>query len=263
MVPATYGLGEAAAPLARMGARVDARAPLLSVRGLAKTFEMHHLERRLSAFGGVSFDVDAGEFVLLQGPNGAGKSTLLRVLHRSYRAWGGQALYQSERGPIDLARAADVDVAWLRRREIGFVTQFLQARPRVAADELVAEPLLQGGASHPEAIEEARRSLAAFGLKPELWPAYPSSFSGGEQQKVNLARALIQPRRLLLLDEPTASLDRLARRALVARLGELKAGGVALIGVFHHPEDIRHLVDRELTLDGDADADREALHVAQ
>ncbi|MEI6180962.1 MAG: ATP-binding cassette domain-containing protein, partial [Chloroflexales bacterium] len=91
--------------------------------------------------------------------------------------------------------------------------------------------------------------LATFGLKRDIWAAYPSTFSGGEQQKVNLVRALIVPRRLLLLDEPTASLDAAARAALVTRLGELKAQGVAMIGVFHHPEDIRALVDAELYLE--------------
>lgn len=241
------------APLPEDRGGVAAPPPLLSVRGLAKHFEMHHLGRRLPAFADVEFDLEAGQFLLLRGPNGAGKSSLLRVLHRSYRAGGGRAIYQSERGPVDLVRAADVDVAWLRRREIGFVTQFLQARPRVPAEELVAEALPMAACGQVGALGEARRRLEAFGLKRELWPAYPAAFSGGEQQKVNLARALIRPRRLLLLDEPTASLDRGARRALVARLGELKAAGVAMIGVFHHPKDIAHLVDQELALDGALD----------
>ena len=236
----------------------ESRDPLLAIDGLGKHFEMHHLRRRLAAFDDVSFDLFAGEFVILQGPNGAGKSTLLRTLYRTYRAQTGRAIYRSRLGPIDLVRAADVDIAWLRRKEIGFVTQFLQARPRVSAEEFVAEPVLETSASHAEALDHARQALAAFGLKEELWPAYPASFSGGEQQKVNLAHALIRPHRLLLLDEPTASLDRGARRALIARLQELKQAGVATIGVFHVPEETRHLVDRVLLLDGPAEMPDEA-----
>lgn len=230
---------------------------VLSVEGLAKHFEMHHLNRTLFAFENVGFELREGEFILLKGENGAGKSTLLRTLYRSYLPRAGHAFYHTREGIIDLAVAADVDIALLRRREIGFVTQFLQARPRVAAEELVAEPLRLAGTSYAQAIEEARRWLAAFGVKPELWAAYPSTFSGGEQQKVNLARALILPQRLLFLDEPTASLDRNARHALVSRLAELKAAGVAMIGVFHHPDDVADLIDREISLEVKTIADGE------
>ena len=105
------------------------------------------------------------------------------------------------------------------------------------------------GMAHAQSLDEARRWLSAFGVKRGLWAAYPSTFSGGEQQKVNLARARILPRRLLFLDEPTASLDRNARRALVARHAELKTAGVAMIGVFHHPDDVADLIDREINLE--------------
>ncbi|MDE1994876.1 MAG: ATP-binding cassette domain-containing protein [Rhizobiaceae bacterium] len=222
--------------------------PVLKVRGLCKQFEMHHLARTLYAFQDIDFELHSGEFILLRGENGAGKSTLLRTLYRSYLPRAGHIYYHAREGVIDLASAADVDIAVLRRREIGFVTQFLNARPRVAAEEVVAEPLRLAGRPHTEAIAEARRWLDAFGVKKQLWPAYPSTFSGGEQQKVNLARALILPQRLLLLDEPTASLDQAARKALVARLAELKASGVAMIGVFHHPDDVAELIDKELYL---------------
>jgi alpha-D-ribose 1-methylphosphonate 5-triphosphate synthase subunit PhnL len=222
---------------------------ILSVQGFAKHFEMHHLQRRLRAFDNIDFDLREGEFILLKGENGAGKSTLLRTLYRTYLPRAGHAFYHTAEGVIDLAAAADVDIALLRRREIGFVTQFLQARPRVAAEEIVAEPLRLIGRPYGDAVEEARRWLSAFGVKSELWAAYPSTFSGGEQQKVNLARALILPQRLLFLDEPTASLDKSARQALVARLAELKAAGVAMIGVFHHPDDVAGLVDREIDLE--------------
>ena len=149
-----------------------------------------------------------------------------------------------------------------RRSEIGFVTQFLTARPRVSAEGLVAEPLRLAGRPMADAIDEARHWLAVFGVKKELWPAYPTTFSGGEQQKVNLARALILPQRLLLLDEPTASLDADARAALIARLGDLKSQGTAMIGVFHHPGDVAALIDREIDLSPDAEPEEDRKDVA-
>lgn len=222
--------------------------PVLEVEGLSKTFHMHHLDQNLHAFSGIGFTLNPGEFLLLRGPNGVGKSTLLRTLYRSYLPRAGHIWYHTAEGRIDLALAADVDIALLRRREIGFVTQFLIARPRVPAEDIVAEPLRLAGLPREEALVEARRWLEAFGVKRNLWKAYPTTFSGGEQQKVNLARALILPQRLLLLDEPTASLDAVARKALVDRLSDLKAQGVAMIGVFHHPGDVAGLIDREIEL---------------
>lgn len=227
---------------------------ILDVRGLSKGFTMHHLGTRMAAFDDISFQLHAGEFLLLRGRNGAGKSTLLRTLYRSYLAASGEILFHSSHGVIDLARAADIDVTFLRRTEIGFVTQFLTARPRVSAEALVAEPLRLAGTPADQALETARHWLSAFGVKEALWAAYPTTFSGGEQQKVNLARALILPQRLLLLDEPTASLDATARAALIRRLAELKASGTAMIGVFHHPGDVSALIDREIDLTPDAPA---------
>jgi alpha-D-ribose 1-methylphosphonate 5-triphosphate synthase subunit PhnL len=221
---------------------------LLEVEGLTKQFDIHHLQREIGVFHQLSFTLEAGQFLLVTGINGAGKSSLLRCLYRTYVPSGGHAWYTSLQGKIDLATAADVDIALLRRREIGFVTQFLRPRPRVSALELVMEPLLDAGTSWADTQSQAQSWLEALNLKPEVWGAYPTTFSGGEQQKVNLARALIAPRRLILLDEPTASLDKLARESLVERLAILKANGIAMIGVFHHPEDIRFLVDGEITL---------------
>lgn len=225
---------------------------VLDVRSLKKGFTMHHLGTEMAAFDDISFTLEAGEFLLLKGQNGAGKSTLLRTLYRSYLSQSGEILFHSEHGIINLARAADVDVTLLRRSEIGFVTQFLTARPRVSAEALVAEPLRLAGTSAEDALEQARHWLDAFGVKKDLWAAYPTTFSGGEQQKVNLARTLIIPPRLLMLDEPTASLDVTARAALIARLSDLKDQGTAMIGVFHHPGDVAALIDREIDLTPDA-----------
>jgi alpha-D-ribose 1-methylphosphonate 5-triphosphate synthase subunit PhnL len=221
---------------------------ILTVEGFSKHFTVHQLGREIAAFAEVNFRLAPGEFLLLRGPNGVGKSTMLRCLYRTYLPSAGRAIYQSLGGPIDLARAADVDIVHLRRHEIGHVTQFLRPRPRVSALDYVVEPLLQEGVPAEEAYREASYWLDAFGLKREIWAAYPATFSGGEQQKTNLVHALIRSRRLLLLDEPTAALDAGARAALAGRLSELKSQGVAMIGVFHHPEDVAGLVDREIQL---------------
>lgn len=240
---------------------------LLEVEAYHKQFNIHHLGREIGVFEALNFTLDAGQFLLVTGRNGAGKSSLLRCLYRTYMPTGGCAWYASLRGTIDLVRAADVDIALLRRAEIGFVTQFLRPRPRVSALELVAEPLLLAGESWDTARQQAQSILEEFGLKPQLWDAYPSTFSGGEQQKVNLARALIRPYRLLLLDEPTASLDQQTHASLAERLAQLKAQGVAMIAVFHHTESIRHLVDAEVQmLPPAANAnieEEEVLHVAE
>jgi alpha-D-ribose 1-methylphosphonate 5-triphosphate synthase subunit PhnL len=221
---------------------------LLDVQGFAKRFYVYHLGREIVAFGDVHFRLHPGEFMLVGGANGVGKSTLLRCLYRTYLPSAGNAWYQATEGAINLARAADVDIALLRRSEIGHVTQFLRPRPRVSALNLVAEPLVTMGQPWEDSRQVAGEWLEQFGLKSAIWNAYPTTFSGGEQQKVNLVHALIAPRRLLLLDEPTASLDAATRGALVDRLRQLKAQGVAMIGVFHHPEDVRGLVDSELFL---------------
>ncbi len=218
------------------------------MRDYSKRFFIHHLERAIPVFEDVDFTLRPGEFLLITGPNGVGKSTLLRCLYRTYLPTAGSAIYDAASGPIDLARAADVDVAALRRTEIGHVSQFLRPRPRVSAIELVMEPLWLSGVPADLARAQAEDWLDSFGLKRAIWNAFPTTFSGGEQQKVNLARALIVPRRLLLLDEPTASLDHETRAALVDRLAALQRNGVAMIGVFHHPDDVRPLIDRELEL---------------
>ncbi|MDZ4768832.1 MAG: ATP-binding cassette domain-containing protein [Chloroflexota bacterium] len=223
---------------------------MLHVERLTKTFHVDHLGRDIPAFAPIDFQLAPGQFALISGANGAGKSSLLRCLYRTYKPSGGSAHYAAHAGTIDLATAADVDIALLRREELSFVTQFLRSRPRVSALEWVAEPLLNAGHAWDAAVESAGTMLDALGLKRALWSAYPSTFSGGEQQKVNLARALVYPRRLLLLDEPTASLDAAARASLAERLAAIKDAGVAMIGVFHYPQEVMHLVDHEVRLEG-------------
>jgi alpha-D-ribose 1-methylphosphonate 5-triphosphate synthase subunit PhnL len=222
------------------------KANVLEVRHLSKMFTIHQLGRSIEVLNDVNFNLQASSFTLVTGTNGAGKSTLLRCLYRTYLSTHGSILFNSSLGVIDLATASEQTVLHMRRHDIGYVSQFLRHRPRVSALELVAEPLIHAGISRNEALRKAAIQLSNYGLKEALWQAYPSTFSGGEQQKVNLARALIRPCRLLLLDEPTASLDAETRTALVQQLADLKLQGVTMLGVFHHPEDVKHLIDTEI-----------------
>ncbi|MDW8018304.1 MAG: ATP-binding cassette domain-containing protein [Thermus sp.] len=222
---------------------------MLEVWELEKRFYLHRLGREVVAFQGVSFRLKAGEFLLLEGPNGAGKSSLLKVLYRTYRPTAGAIWLQTGQGPLDLAQAGEREVLWARKHWVGYARQFLDPRPRTPALEVAAEPLLWAGLPREEALARARELLLELGLREELLEAFPTAFSGGERQKVNLARIFLRPLPLLLLDEPTASLDPGARKAVRARLWALKEQGVAMVGVFHHPEDVAGLVDRSLRLE--------------
>lgn len=207
--------------------------PLLEVEGLAKTFTLHvRGGTRLPAFAGVGFVLHAGQSMLVRGRSGTGKSSLLKCLYRSYKPSAGRAVLH---GTLDLAVAADVQVLDARADTIGYVSQFFSTIPRVTAVDVVAEPLLSRGVSRDRARRHARDLLERLDVAPALWDGYPSTFSGGERQRVNLARALIAPRDLLLLDEPTASLDRERGGIVFDLLAERKQAGTAMIAVLHVP----------------------------
>lgn len=225
--------------------RID---PVLRVENLAKTFFIHHLNREIHAFDNVSFDLAPGKLVRIGGPNGAGKSSLLRCLYRTCRPSAGAVWMRLDEMRIDLASLPDHALAQIRRHQLSFVTQFLQFRPRLTAQECVIESMDPTQLTEAEKLESAQGMLWQLGLKQELWQAYPNTFSGGEQQKVNLARGLVHTGQVLLLDEPTASLDAAARRGLADRLRELKNQGVAMICVLHHPEDMAGLIDETIHL---------------
>jgi len=222
--------------------------PHLAIESLSKTFTLHMLGgRELRAFEDVDFAVEGGEFLGVVGRSGSGKSSLLRCLYRSYRPTSGSIVYGSEGGPVDLAVAADREVLRLRAQEIGYVAQFLRAVPRVPAREVVAEPLVRRGAG--DALERAAAMLDALGLSRELQEALPATMSGGEQQRVNLARALVSRPRLLLLDEPTSALDPETRSLAVGAIRGLKERGTTMIGIFHDADTLAALADRVLVME--------------
>ncbi|MEJ5357801.1 MAG: phosphonate C-P lyase system protein PhnL [Desulfobacterales bacterium] len=223
---------------------------LLQVEDLAKRFVCHMQGgKEILGFEGVSFRVRQGTALALTGPSGAGKSSVLKCIYRSYLPVRGRIRYRpAEGGEIDLARASETEVLRIRRGEIGYVTQFLSVVPRVPAVDVVAEPLATGGVSLAEARRSARALLERLGIERTLWEAYPVTFSGGEKQRVNFARAVIRPPRLLLLDEPTASLDRRAMTVVIELLAEMKSRGTTMIAVFHENSPLDALMDERYRL---------------
>ena len=197
----------------------------------------------------LSLELNAGECLVLAGRSGIGKSTLLKMLYGNYLARRGRIRLHFSDGPLELTELPAH--AWhpLRRDVIGYVSQFLRVVPRVSACEVVMEPLLARGADARESRLKAETLLARLNLPERLWQLPPGTFSGGEQQRVNIARGFIGEHPLLLLDEPTASLDAANRAEVVALIREAKARGTAMLGIFHD-EDVRSQVaDRLLPLD--------------
>jgi len=212
---------------------------LLSVRDVAKTFTMHLRDGVvLPVVNGVSFDVEAGECVVLGGPSGVGKSSILKMVYGNYGVDSGQILLARDGEMADLANANPRETLELRRDVIGYVSQFLRTVPRVSALDVVAEPLVARGVSRDEARGKASALLGRLNLPERLWSLPPATFSGGEQQRVNIARGFITDHPVLLLDEPTASLDATNRGVVVQMIAEKKAAGTAMLGIFHD-DDVR------------------------
>jgi alpha-D-ribose 1-methylphosphonate 5-triphosphate synthase subunit PhnL len=215
---------------------------MIEIVNAEKTFTMHLQGGiRLPVVRGVSFQVDAGECVVLAGPSGAGKSSILKMIFGNYRCDGGRIGIRHDGAVIDLAHAEPRDVLSVRRATIGYVSQFLRAVPRVATVDVVAEPLIATGTSREEARERAGHLLRRLNIPERLWTLPPSTFSGGEQQRVNIARGFISDHPILLLDEPTASLDAANREVVVRLIDEKKRAGVAMVAIVHDDE-IRRLI---------------------
>jgi alpha-D-ribose 1-methylphosphonate 5-triphosphate synthase subunit PhnL len=215
---------------------------MIDITDAEKTFTMHLQGGvQLPVVRGVSFQVKPGECVVLSGPSGAGKSSILKMIFGNYRCDAGRIGVRHEGELIDLAGAEPRKILSVRRNTIGYVSQFLRAVPRVATLDVVAEPLLAAGVARSDAREQAGQLLRTLNIPERLWPLPPSTFSGGEQQRVNIARGFISDLPILLLDEPTASLDAVNRAVVVDLIDEKKRLGVALVAIVHDDE-IRNLI---------------------
>ena len=218
---------------------------MIDITNAEKTFTMHLQGGvELPVVRGVSFHVEPGECVVLSGPSGAGKSSILKMIFGNYRCEGGRIGIRHQGTVIDLATAEPRQVLSVRRSTIGYVSQFLRAVPRVATIDVVAEPLIAKGSARADAREQAGGLLRRLNIPERLWALPPSTFSGGEQQRVNIARGFISDLPILLLDEPTASLDAANRAVVVELIEEKKRQGVAMVAIVHDDEIRRLIADR-------------------
>lgn len=217
-------------------------SPMIDISSASKTFTMHLQNGvRLPVVSGVSMQVNAGECVVLSGPSGAGKSSILKMIFGNYRCDQGRISVRHNEAMIDVATALPRDILRVRRQTIGYVSQFLRAVPRVATLDVVAEPLVANGIPRDDARKRAGALLRRLNIAERLWTLPPSTFSGGEQQRVNIARGFISDMPILLLDEPTASLDGVNRKIVVDLVAEKKVRGVAMVAIVHDDE-VRNLI---------------------
>lgn len=221
-------------------------APLLSVEHLTKRFTIHQLDRHITGCVDVTFHVAEGEFVGITGRSGSGKSTVLKLIYRTYVPQEGRITYRRADGSdVVLTSADERTVLALRRGEIGYVSQFLSVVPRTTAREIVEQAVVETGGTREEARAAAERILAHFELDRELWDSYPNTFSGGEKLRLNIAHAMVKRPRLLLLDEPTASLDQRSKGRVRELIEQLKRDGTTMLGIFHDLAFMGGICDRE------------------
>jgi alpha-D-ribose 1-methylphosphonate 5-triphosphate synthase subunit PhnL len=218
---------------------------MIDISNAEKTFTMHLQGGvELPVVRGVSFHVDAGECVVLSGPSGAGKSSILKMIYGNYRCDAGRIGVRHRGVVVDLVTAEPRQVLGVRRSTIGYVSQFLRAVPRVPTTDVVAEPLIANGMAREDARERAGVLLRRLNIPERLWRLPPSTFSGGEQQRVNIAHGFISDYPILLLDEPTASLDAANGAVVVSLIEEKKRQGVAMVAIVHDDEIRREIADR-------------------
>lgn len=222
---------------------------LLEVNDLSKSFTIHHLNKNMNAIEGINFSLEEGEFIGIVGKSGSGKSTILKSIYRTYLPENGTILYNSEKfGLVDLSQLSEREVLYLRKHEIGYVSQFLNVMPRTTARELVEQAVVEMGRPQEEARQAAEDALTHFELDRELWDSYPNTFSGGQKLRLNISCAIVKKPRLLLLDEPTASLDDESKLRVREMIERLKMDGTTLIGIFHDLEFMDGLCDKVFDL---------------
>ncbi|KAF0113176.1 MAG: hypothetical protein FD163_2364 [Hyphomonadaceae bacterium] len=218
----------------------------ICVKDLSKMFILHNQgATQIPVFESLKLEIMPGECVVLAGDSGVGKSTLMRTIYGNYLPTGGEVYVRHGGQFLDITKAAPHDVLEIRRRTLGYVSQFLRVIPRISTLDLVIEPLLENGVSYEEAKERAVTLLNSLRLPEALWELPPATFSGGEQQRVNIARSFIREYPILLLDEPTASLDAANRAIVVELIQAALAKGAAMVGIFHDA-DVREAVSTRL-----------------
>ncbi len=219
------------------------RNQMIEIKDLSKTFTLHNQGSAvIPVMDGANLSVARGECVALTGASGAGKSTLMRMIYGNYLAAGGSILVDG----VDVVQAEPREILALRREVLGYVSQFLRVVPRVPTLDVVAEPLLAVGVEAETARERARELLTQLRIPERLWQLSPTSFSGGEQQRVNIARGFAHSYPAMLLDEPTASLDATNRATVLGLIEEAKARGAAIVGIFHDEAARDQVCDREI-----------------
>lgn len=222
---------------------------ILKVNNFSKDFELHALNKTIKACNNINFEVSKGEFLGIIGKSGAGKSTILKSIYKTYIPTTGEIIFNSEiYGSVDLSKIGDREMINLRKKEIGYVSQFLKTLPRITAIELVVHSLIESGFEKICAYDMAKDILNQFEIKENLWDAYPNNFSGGEKLRLNLAQAMVKKPRLLLLDEPTASLDNQSKIYVKEKMLELKSQGTTMIGIFHDIEFMETVIDKTFTM---------------
>jgi alpha-D-ribose 1-methylphosphonate 5-triphosphate synthase subunit PhnL len=222
---------------------------ILEVKNLSKVFEMHILnDKKLEALKNINFAMKEGEIIGLTGKSGSGKSSLMKCIYRTYLATSGEIIYNSAAGPLDLVTADDHRVIELRKSEITYCSQFLSVIPRVSAVDVVCETLFRIGRDKEESRYQAKEMLQSLGLPESLWEGFPVTFSGGEQQRINVARAIIAQPRFLLIDEPTASLDPKTKDVVIDMILGLKSNGTSVLCISHDEYTLEKLTDRRIDL---------------
>lgn len=221
----------------------------MEINDLSKSFILHNQRKNIHAVSNITITVKKGEFIGITGKSGSGKSTILKSIYGTYRVQEGDIWYDSSRyGAINLAKATEREMIYLRKHEIGYVSQFLNVMPRTTARQLVTGAILEMGQTREMANIETEKILGHFEIGKELWDSYPATFSGGEKLRLNIARAMVKRPRLLLLDEPTASLDHDSKVKVKTLLEQLMNEGTTMLGIFHDLEFMNRLVTREYSM---------------
>ncbi|MEG0376690.1 MAG: ATP-binding cassette domain-containing protein [Raoultibacter sp.] len=233
------------------GGAPASRIPLLKIAGLDKSFTIHAVDRHISGCAAIDLSIMPGEFVGITGKSGSGKSTILRCIYRTNLPEAGAILYDSEAfGRLDLAQASERQMIYLRTHEIGYVSQFLNVLPRRSAYDIVMQSAVEtyGCNQQERCRHETETMLHHFDLAEDIWDVFPRTFSGGEKLRLNIAAAMIKEPRLLLLDEPTASLDNASKLKVRELIERLKGQGTTMLGIFHDLEFMDGLCDKEFNM---------------